>query len=295
MKKTIWNRESLLELVRFLLLTVAGASLYAVSVNCFTAPNQIAPGGATGVATILKDVFGTPIGLMMLAVNIPLFIWGVLGSGFRFFGKTIVATLIYSGVIDLTAPFLPQYHGDMMLVALFGGVISGAGLGLTFMTGATTGGSDLAAKLIGRRLRHISLGKLILVIDFLIVLASMAVYRNIESGLYAMVTIFVCSHMVDTVLYGFDNGNGKVLFIMSVKSEEITREITARMDRGVTMLKSRGGYTGREGYALMCAVRRSEVFRLREIVRKIDPDAFIIVGSAEQIVGESFASIDPGE
>ena len=108
MKKTIWNRESLLELVRFLLLTVAGASLYAVSVNCFTAPNQIAPGGATGVATILKDVFGTPIGLMMLAVNIPLFIWGVLGSGFRFFGKTIVATLIYSGVIDLTAPYLPK-------------------------------------------------------------------------------------------------------------------------------------------------------------------------------------------
>ncbi|MDD6175602.1 MAG: YitT family protein [Firmicutes bacterium] len=293
MKKITWNRESTTELIRFLLLTVAGAVLYAVSVNCFTAPNRIAPGGATGVATILQDVFGTPIGLMMLAVNLPLFLWGVLESGLRFFGKTIIATLIYSGVIDLSAPFLPQYRGDMMLAALFGGVISGAGLGLTFMTGATTGGSDLAAKLIGRRLRHISMGKLILVIDFLIVLASMAVYRNIESGLYAMITIFVCSRAVDTVLYGLDSGNGKLLFIMSQKSEEITREITSEMDRGVTMLRSKGGFTGSEGYALMCAVRRSEVFRLREIVRKIDPDAFLIIGNAEQIVGESFAPIDP--
>ena len=97
------------------------------------------------------------------------------------------------------------------------------------------------------------------------------------------------------MLYGFDSGNGKLLFVMSEKSEEITKEITAQMDRGVTMLKSKGGFTGREGYALMCAVRRNEVFRLREIVRKIDPDAFIIIGSAEQIVGESFAPIDPEE
>ncbi len=295
MKKFEWKRKSILDFVRFLLLTIAGAALYAVSVNCFTAPNQIAPGGATGVATILQDVFGTPIGLMMLAVNIPLFLWGIISSGFRFFGKTIIATLIFSGVIDLTAPFLPEYHGDMVLVALFGGIISGVGLGLTFMTGATTGGSDLAAKLIGRHLRHVSLGRLILIIDFVIVLASMAVYQNIESGLYAMITIFVCSRVVDAVLYGFDSGNGKLLFVMSEKSEEITKEITAQMDRGVTMLKSKGGFTGREGYALMCAVRRNEVFRLREIVRKIDPDAFIIIGSAEQIVGESFAPIDPEE
>lgn len=293
MKKLFQNRESMLETARFLLLTLAGAALYAVSVNCFTAPNQIAPGGATGVATILKDVFGTPIGLMTLAVNIPLFLWGVLQSGLRFFGKTMIATLIFSAVIDLTAPFLPQYRGDMMLVALFGGVISGVGLGLTFMTGATTGGSDLAAKLIGGRLRHISLGKLILVIDFLIVLASMAVYGNLESGLYAIITIFVSSRVIDIVMYGFDSGNGKVLFVMSAKNEEITREITTKMERGVTMLRSKGGYTGREGYALMCAVRRNEVYTLREIVRKIDPDAFIIVGSAEQIVGESFAPIDP--
>lgn len=293
--KRLFNKQSAIEAVRFFAMTVVGAAIYAVSVNCFTAPNQIAPGGATGVATILKDLFGTPIGMMTLVVNIPLFLWGIISSGFRFFGKTIAATLICSGMIDLTAPYLPQYHGDMVLVALFGGVISGVGLGLIFMTGATTGGSDLAAKLIGRHLRHISLGKLILVIDFVIVLASMAVYRNIESGLYAVITIFVCSKVVDAVLYGFDIGNGKLLFVMSEKNEEITREINEKMERGVTMLRSKGGYTGREGYALMCAVRRNEVFRLREIVRAIDPDAFIIMGNAEQIVGESFASINPEE
>ena len=133
MKKIKLTRQTVQEFLRFLLLTVAGAALYAVSVNCFTAPNRIAPGGVTGVATILKDVFGTPIGLMILLINIPLFLWGILSSGVRFFGKTIIATLIFSAMIDLTVPFLPEYRGDMMLVALFGGVISGVGLGLTFM------------------------------------------------------------------------------------------------------------------------------------------------------------------
>jgi uncharacterized membrane-anchored protein YitT (DUF2179 family) len=270
------------------LLFLVGSLLFAVSVNVFTAPNDIAPGGLTGAATLLNHLWGIPIGAGILVMNIPIFIWGIVEVGYRFILKTAAATVISSLAIDISAPFLQAYRGDMMLASLFGGLLAGLGLGLIFMRGGTTGGTDLIANLIGRHLRHISFGKLILAVDLVIVVIAAFVYQNIESPLYAIIVIFITSKVVDAVLYGTDSGNGKMMFIISSKNHEIAQEILTQLDRGVTALKSRGGYSGIEGEVLLCAVRRQEVYKTHDIVYSIDPNAFIIAGDAGDITGEGF-------
>ncbi len=265
---------------------VLGSALYALSVNIFTAPNQIAPGGVTGIATLLNFVWGAPIGAMILLVNLPLLIaaWFRLGKAFTV--RTLIVTILSSVVIDATAPFLPPFQGDKMLVALFGGVLAGAGLGLIYMRGATTGGTEVVARLLERKFRHIPIGRLILLVDALVVAASALVYRNVETALYAMVLIFVSTSLMDALVYGGDKG--KMLLIMSRREREIAAEVLERMERGVTILNATGAYTGGEQRVLLCAVRRSEMYQLRSIVTDIDPSAFMIVVSTDEVLGEGF-------
>ncbi len=265
---------------------VLGSALYALSVNIFTAPNQIAPGGVTGIATLLNFVWGAPIGAMILLVNLPLLIaaWFRLGKAFTV--RTLIVTILSSVVIDATAPFLPPFQGDKMLVALFGGVLAGAGLGLIYMRGATTGGTEVVARLLERKFRHIPIGRLILLVDALVVAASALVYRNVETALYAMVLIFVSTSLMDALVYGGDKG--KMLLIMSRRERKIAAEVLERMERGVTILNATGAYTGGEQRVLLCAVRRSEMYQLRSIVTDIDPSAFMIVVSTDEVLGEGF-------
>lgn len=288
MKKMEFTRKQAWELLWDGVAFLAGSFLFAVAVKVFTAPNNIAPGGLTGLATMINYLFGAPIGTTILVFNVPLFIWGVLQINFRFILKTLAATVISSVTIDLTAGLFPPYQGDLMLAALFSGVLSGAGLGLIFMRGGTTGGTDLVANLIGRNFRHLSLGKLVLLVDLVVVLISAFVYRNYESPLYAIINIFVSSKLIDAVLYGADTGTGKMMFIISPKNKEIAQRIMTEISRGVTELRSRGAYRGEEGEVLLCAVRRSEVHKTQDIIRSVDPDAFVIVGDAGQISDEGF-------
>ena len=288
MKKVEFTRKQAWELLWDGVAFLAGSFLFAVAVNVFTAPNNIAPGGLTGLATMVNYLFGAPIGTTILVFNVPLFIWGVLQINFRFILKTLAATVISSVTIDLTAGLFPPYQGDLMLAALFSGVLSGAGLGLIFMRGGTTGGTDLVANLIGRNFRHLSLGKLVLLVDLVVVLISAFVYRNYESPLYAIINIFVSSKLIDAVLYGADTGTGKMMFIISPQNKEIAQRIMTDISRGVTELRSRGAYRGEEGEVLLCAVRWSEVYKTQDIIRSVDPDAFVIVGDAGQISGEGF-------
>ena len=176
-------------------------------------------------------------------------------------------------------------------MALFGGVLAGAGLGLIYMRGATTGGSEIVARLLERKFRHIPIGRLILLVDAVVVGASAIVYRNVESALYAMVLIFVSSSVMDALVYGGDAG--KMLLIMTKKEREVADRILAEMERGVTMLNATGAYTGDDRRVLLCAVRRSEVYKLRTLVADLDPDAFIIVASTDEVLGEGFKT--PGD
>ena len=263
-----------------------GSVLYALSVNIFSAPNQIAPGGVTGVSTLLNYLFDLPIGTMILVINLPLLLAAWKGLGKVFTIRTAVVTVVSSAVIDITAPFLPRFEGDKILVALFGGVLAGTGLGLIYMRGATTGGSEIVARLLERKLRHIPIGRLILLVDGVVVAASALVYRNLESALYAMVLIFVSSSMMDALVYGGDSG--KMLLIMTNREQEVADEVMRRMKRGVTMLNAAGAYTGEDRRVLLCAVRRSEMYQLRTLVHDMDPQAFMIVVSTDEVLGEGF-------
>ena len=269
---------------------IVGALLYGISVAVFTAPNKIAPGGVTGIATLLEVIFGTPIGTTALILNIPLLIWATCGLGFKFLGKTIIATILSSLSIDFVemVPGLPKYTDDPLLAALFGGVVGGIGLAMVLSRGATTGGTDIIARMMNKYLPHFSMGKLLLAIDGMVVLASAIVYRNIASPLYAIVTIFVITKVIDGFLHALDSGTGKFMFIITQKEQEITKAILTTLDRGVTITKSQGGYSGNDISTLFCAVKPNQVNKIYEIVKGIDEKAFTVVVDAQEVSGEGW-------
>lgn len=281
------------EMAKDMIYYVGGSILFGLSINVFTAPAHIAPGGVSGIGIMLNYLYGWPIGTVGLLLNIPIFIWAIMEIGYRLVGKTIVATVIVSFMIDFVGMVVPAYTGNPILAAIYGGCLEGAGLSLVFLRGATTGGTDLIARLLGRRVRFVSLGKLMLGVDFIIVLVSALVYQSMESALYAVIAIFVSTKLIDTILYGTDIGTGKIMFIISEHSDEIAKGILTDLERGVTILDSRGGYTGRESNVLLCAVRRYEVAKVKDIVRSVDKNAFFIIGEAGEISGEGFRKARP--
>ena len=222
------------DLVLDALFFIAGSFLFAVSIDTFTAPNQIAAGGLTGVATMLNHLFGIPIGTANMLMNVPLLIWAYIEMGYQIIIKTIIATLLSSAMIDIMVPYLPQYQGDPLITIVFGGCLAGLGLALILTRGGTTGGTELAANLLTLHIHGFSLGKFIMAIDLIIVLVSAVVYHDYESPLYAILVIYITSKVIDAVIYGSDSGTGKMMFIISPKNNEIARRMailmTARME-----------------------------------------------------------------
>ncbi|MGI6265126.1 MAG: YitT family protein [Acutalibacteraceae bacterium] len=275
------------------LLYIVGSFSYAASVTLFSAPNHIAPGGVTGVATVINYVFPfLPIGVMILALNLPLLLAARLRLGRGFTVRTLITTLMVSVAVDVTDVLLQPFvfQGDKILTCIFGGVLSGFGLGLIFIRGATTGGTDIVARLLERRFPGMSIGRLILITDAVVVSGAAVVYRDVESALYAALFIFVSTAVIDAIVYG--RGGGKMLLIMSTDPKAIARGIMDEMERGVTVLKSVSAYTGEERHVLLCAVSRSEVATLRRLVNRIDPAAFIIISSADEVRGLGFRPSD---
>lgn len=265
-----------------------GAFVYGVSVVMFTSPNNIAPGGMTGVATMLNYLFGLPIGAMIFVMNIPLFIWGAVENGASFLTKTVIGTALVSVSIDLLTPFLPVYTGDSLLASIFGGLLNGVGLGFIFFRGGSTGGTDIVALNIHKHFPHISTGNIILLTDILILIIVFIVYGSLESVLYALTAIFVSIKMIDTISYGTSRGNGKLIFIVTSNYRAISALILNTIERGVTLLEGEGAYSGEKKKIVMCAVRPQQVHRITTAVHKIDSRAFIIVTTAGAISGEGF-------
>lgn len=265
-----------------------GAFVYGVSVVMFTSPNNIAPGGMTGVATMLNYLFGLPIGTMIFVMNIPLFIWGAVENGVSFLTKTVIGTALVSVSIDLLMPFLPVYTGDSLLASIFGGLLNGAGLGFIFYRGGSTGGTDIVALNIHKHFPHISTGNIILITDILILILVFVVYGSLENVLYALTAIFVSIKMIDTISYGTSRGNGKLIFIVTSNYKAISTLILNTIGRGVTLLEGEGAYSGDRKKIVMCAVRPQQVHRITTEVHKIDSRAFIIVTTAGVISGEGF-------
>ena len=273
-----------------ILIITLGSICYSVSIVNFLEPNHISPGGVSGLATIIHYVAEfLPTGLMILVLNIPLLILGLVFIGVKFISKTIVATVISALCVDaVTAiyPYVPTT--DRTLAAIYGGLLLGAGIGLIMMRGATTGGTDIAAKLINRKIPTVTMGRGILMMDAIVVIITAAVYGDPESALYTVIALFVSSKVIDILLYGTDHG--KILYIVSEHHREIADEIINTIDRGVTFLPATGAYTNREHTMIMCAVRSAQVVKVRSLIRRIDPKAFVMVAEAGAILGEGFES-----
>lgn len=255
----------------------------------FISSNQISPGGLTGIATALNFLFGLPSGFLLFILNIPILIIGYKNFGLSFIAKTAGVTVILSLSLSITDAFLPQFEIDKILASVFGGILMGLGLSIVMRRGASTGGVDILAKLINRRFRHLTVGRLILMIDAIVIALATLIYRNIESALYSVIALYASSRVMDMVLYGADKG--KLIYIVTEKPKEVCKDINERLKRGVTVIKAQGGYTGDERTLLLCTVRRHEVSGIYETVENYDNKAFIVVGDVGEIIGEGFKNL----
>ncbi|MGM9923414.1 MAG: YitT family protein [Bacillus sp. (in: firmicutes)] len=260
-----------------------GSAIVAVSFNVFLLPNQIASGGVSGISTIMYAQFGLEPAFVQWALNIPLFIAGLILLGARFGIKTLVGTLFFPLVVFMTNNWEP-WTTDALLGAIFGGMGVGLGLGVVFRGKASTGGTDLAAQIL-HKYTHISLGKSVALIDGLIVIAACLTF-DIERGLYALIGLYATGKTIDLVQMGVDRT--KMTLIITNKEEEIRKAIFEKIDRGVTELSGKGGYTESDKPVLLCVVDQAQFAKLKQLVKSIDPNAFVIVTDASEVLGEGF-------
>lgn len=268
---------------------VLGSFIYSSAVTVFIAPNEFSPGGFTGIATLFNFWFNIPTGIFLLLLNIPVLILGFMKFGGYFIAKTAVATVLLSLSLTVTDYLLPPFQIDKILAAVFGGIMMGLGLSLIMLRGATTGGVDIIAKIINKKARHLTVGKVILIFDASLIALTALTYRNIESALYSVISIYATSVIMDKMLYGGDKG--KIIYIISDFSKEICNNINVTLGRGVTVIKSQGGYTGKDRSMLFCTVRLHQVSAVYEIAEKYDRNAFIVVSEAGEILGEGFKAL----
>ena len=282
-KKNLWA---------ILVITFASA-IYALGfVWCF-APNNIAFGGITGVAQIINHFIpACPVGMTVIVLNIPLFILGWKYIGGHLLVSSLYSMVLSSAAVDVLA--LIHYEPmDQMLAAVCGGAMIGLALGIIFAQGATTGGTDLIARLVKLKLPWASMGKLLLVVDMAVILLVAVAFGNITTALYGIIAQVVSAYVTDAVLYGLDTA--KVAYIISNFDREISEAIVQRMDRGVTILKGEGAYSGDKKRVLMCAFKQKEIVSLKELIFDVDPNAFIIVCNAHEVTGNGFKTYQKNE
>ena len=282
------RREQLMAWVQI----VAGCIIGAAAYPMFLEPCNIAPGGLSGVAMLIGSFTGWPVGITSLVLNIPLFIVGYRSMGRIFAFRSLVATILFSLAIDglklLGLPAVTMGEEAAMLGCIFGGVLLGVGLGMILRGGATTGGSDMAARVVHRYLPFLSVGMFVFLIDCVVVIAA-AFCFDVMSALYALICIFINGKVIDVVMLGLSKN--KACFVMTACWEKVNARVLKEMDRGVTLLEARGGYTGDQRPVVMCVLPPQEVARLKAIVREEDESAFMIITEAHEALGEGFSRL----
>ncbi len=275
-------------IIDWVIMTFA-AAVYSVGISLFLSPNALAPGGMSGVAIIINKLTSLPTGMMIVILNIPLLIAGCYAVGKWFLIKTVYSIAFSSFLIDLWPKIIPQYYPvttDKLLAGIAGAVLSAIGIGLIFRCGGSTGGTDIVAKLLRRKFPHIKTGALFLLIDSLIVIASVFATRELENALYAGIALFITSFVMDRVLYGSDEA--KLLIIMSSEPDKVAKSLLTEIDAGVTFANGSGAYTGKETKIIFCVVKKQLFHRAKSVVCREDPRSFIIVSNASEIFGEGY-------
>ena len=281
------TKPSASRLMRDYLWITLASVLYALSFDWFYAPNQLGFGGLTALGMILNHLSpAIPIGTSVLVLNIPIFLlgWKFLG------GHTLVSSLFAmtatSLLVDLFAALYAFPAMDPMLASIFGGVTLGASLGIIFAKGATTGGTDLIARLLKLPFAWLPMGKLMLAVDLTMLLAVSAVFRSLESAMYGIIALYITTAVMDQVLYGLDRS--KVAYIVTANPRPMAAEIDRQLDRGVTYLHGEGSFSGQDKLVLMCAFKQRQIVPLKALVHELDPEAFLIVCDAHEVLGKGF-------
>lgn len=281
-KLSILKSEPVIAYAQIALGCVIGAMAYPF----FLTPNYISPGGLTGVAMVLNFLFTVPVGTTSLLLNIPLFLIGYRSMGRVFVFRSLIAMLLFSFLIDLLP--LPAATTQPLLGAIFGGVLLGVGLGLILRGGATTGGTDMAARMVHTRFQHLTVGALLFGLDCISVLMA-GLFIEVEYALYALICIYISSKVIDMVMLG--TSREKACYVISTQHEKIKRELMDKLERGVTVLQAEGGWSGAERPVLLCVLTPQELTQLKAIVRSHDETAFVFISDAHEVLGEGFRKL----
>ena len=277
----LWNKY------KWIATTVLGSAVFALGFSLFLQPNDMNPGGISGLAMVAVELlgFGTT-GIFSILINLPLFILGGVKIGKRFFVGSLIGMLLSSVLIDLFAA-LPFPIAEPLVAAMYGGVLCGLGLGVVFVCGTSTGGSDILVRLLKLKYRNVPIGQISMYFDAFVVIVTGLVFRDVTKALYTGITVFLCGKVVDAVVYRFDYS--KVALIISTEHKAIAEAIAEKLDRGATYLKGEGSYTHNDVKVVLTAVKKQQVAELKELIMEIDPKAFVIVQEAHQVLGDGFS------
>lgn len=276
------------KIVRNVLYAGLGVVLYAIGISWFLDPNNLAPGGLIGLAVILNRLTEISTGTLYFVLNVPIVLLGIWKFGFKFMSSTAAIIAFNSVLTDILAQFGPLTT-EPLLATIAGGVLIGAGIGMIFRAGTTSGGTDIIVKVIKTKYKHIRTGMLFLLLDMVIVSISGLVFKDFNVVMYAFIAVFLSGRVMDTVLYGSDEA--RLVYIISEKYVEIAKRALEELDVGMTLLEGKGAYTNMERRVIMCVMRKQISPKLEDIVKTVDPNSFMIVTSASEIYGEGYKDI----
>ena len=284
------QRHTLLKLLKAYSLITFGALIYALSFNWFFQPNHIAFGGLTGIAQILNRIWPVlPVGAMVIVMNVPLFVAGVRRMGVGLLLSSLYCMAVSSIFVDIMAAVHTFSPMDPLLASLYGGLTLGFSLGLVLMANATSGGTELLARLLKYHLPNLSMGRLCMAIDLVVIVAYAAAFRSLNNALYGIVALYIATIVMDMVIYG--SQRAVLAYIISDHSGTIAAALL-ELDMGITLLNGTGGFSGGEKRVILCAIRRRQVAMVKELVNERDPAAFVIVCQAHEVLGEGFTAYD---
>lgn len=268
--------------------TILGAGIMAFGTSAFLLPNQLSSGGLSGIATITYYLLKIPMGAMIMALNIPLFILAGYRLGKEFFAKSLIGTVSLSVFIDIFDKY-PAITNDRFLACIYGGALIGTGTAIILKVGASTGGTDLIATVIKGYDPYISMSRYLIIMDIVIISLNVLFFKHIEIGLYSAIAIYLYGQMIDIIFEGVYYT--KLMFIISDKNEEISKAIGENVKRGVTGLYGKGMYKNEDKLVLMCAASRNDMAKIKDIVKKIDEKCFIVIGNVREVLGKGFKSL----
>lgn len=284
--KKLWDK------IGWLLMTIVGSAIFGAGYAIFLGPNNLNAGGISGLSAVIVQLINPTgnipflsVGTLTILINLPLFAIGGLKIGKRFFFGSLIGLGLSSMIMD----YLPiSLILEPLLAALYGGVVTGFGLGLVFMAGTSTGGSDIVVRLVKLKARNTNIGQIAMMFDVFVVALTGVVFGSVENALYTGITAFLCSKVIDMVVYGFDNS--KTAMIISKEYEKLPAIIDEKLGRGATYLYSQGTYSQKDSKVVLVAIYPKQIAELKDLVMAVDPDAFVILQDAHQVLGDGFAT-----